>query len=95
MSKYTKTLSPPDGEAWLETAAGKRDRFPSRRVQEEMLLIWANLLEGMKGRLTWEKYLDYRTFADGSPKPLPEMRFDERVLKERLINAFGGVEMVA
>jgi hypothetical protein len=70
------------GLSWADYQAGKRDRFPSRRIQEEMLLIWANLLEGMKGRLRWEKSLPYRTFADGSPTPLPEMRFDERVLKQ-------------
>ena len=62
--------------------AGKRDKFPSRRVQDEMLLIWADLYEGLKGRLRWEKSVAYRTFADGSPTPLPEMRFDERVLNQ-------------
>ena len=70
------------GLTMADYMAGKRDKFPSRQIQDEMLLIWADLYEGLKGRLVWEKYLDARTFADGSPKPLPEMRFDERVLKQ-------------
>ena len=70
------------GLSMADYMAGKRDKFPSRQIQDEMLLIWANLYEGLKGRLVWEKYLDARTFADGSPTPLPEMRFDERVLNQ-------------
>ncbi len=67
------------GLSMADYKAGKRDKFPSRHIQEEMLLIWADLFEGLSGRLRWEKSLDARTFADGSPVPLPEMRFDERV----------------
>ena len=70
------------GLSMADYMAGKRDKFPSRQVQDEMLLIWADLYEGLMGRLRWEKSVAYRTFADGSPKPLPEMRFDERVLKQ-------------
>ena len=70
------------GLSMADYMAGKRDKFPSRQVQDEMLLIWADLYEGLWGRLNWEKSLAIRTFADGSPTPLPEMRFDERVLKQ-------------
>jgi hypothetical protein len=70
------------GLSWADYKAGKRDKFPSRQIQDEMLVIWADLFAGLVGRLRWEKNLDARTFADGSPRPIPEMRFDERVLEQ-------------
>ena len=41
MSKYTKTLSPPDGEAWLETADGLKywlhDPGPTIGIQRSII----------------------------------------------------------
>ncbi|TNB47181.1 hypothetical protein FF124_13475 [Martelella lutilitoris] len=70
------------GLSWKDYCAGKRDRFRSRRQQEEMLSIWPNLFTGMRGQLEILRPGARKTLPNGRPVPKRVMRFSDDVIRQ-------------
>ena len=70
------------GLSWEDYRAGKRDRFRSRRQQEEMLSIWPDLFTGMRGQLAILRPGARKMLPNGRPVPKRVMRFSDEVIRQ-------------
>lgn len=69
------------GLNWAEFGEGKRDKFPSRQIQDEMVMLWPALFNGFNELREMSPGYN-ELLPDGSRAWRARMRFDEGVLKQ-------------